>query len=463
MKEHSIILKTKIGNRQLKIGNIIVLGLGISGRAAVRLALIKGFKVCAFDERTSPELEDFERASQDERLKLNLEWKNGALPDAELIVISPGISNSSPLGKAAISSGIPIISELEFGFRFCKIPILAITGTNGKTTTTELTCHLLNSIGRKSAVSGNIGIPLSESVLEQDKYDFLIVETSSFQLDAIADFAPQSAVLLNITSDHMNRYETEKDYAYSKFSVFKNIKSPANKIIRSDLLPYWNDFFPGAGKPVRLSCSDETAEYYFDRAGMLNIGGKAFIRLSETQLLGAHNAENLMAALALVFSVVPAPPINLLKKGICEFRTGQHRLEIVKRADGITYVNDSKATNPDSLIVALRALGAEKNVCLIAGGLDKNMDFTPVLTEKDRIKAVFLIGECKNKLANLWKNDISCVIFKTFEDAVLAACDEAGPGDVVLLSPGCASMDMFKDYKDRGQKFTFIINRRFEK
>ena len=446
----------------MKIENIIILGLGISGWAAVELALKKGFKVCAIDEKTSPELEDFTKSHADGRIDFRLGWDNISLPDADLIVISPGIGSSSPLGQAASRSGIPVISELEFGFRFCKTPILAVTGTNGKTTTTELTCHLLNSIGRKSAVSGNIGIPLSKSVLDPDKYDFLVVETSSFQLDSAANFAPEAAVLLNITSDHMNRYETQKDYAKSKFSVFRNIKSPENKIMRSDLLPYWNEFFPGAEKPVTISCSDETADYYFDRNGEIKIGGKSFIRLSETHLLGAHNAENLMASLALVFSVVPEPPIELLKKGICGFRTGPHRLEIVGKSNGITYINDSKATNPDSLIVALRAVGAKNNVCLIAGGLDKNMDFAPVLTEKDRLKAVFLVGECKNKLANLWKNDISCVIFKTFENAVIAACDKAEPGDVVLLSPGCASMDMFKDYRDRGHKFTLIINRRFE-
>jgi UDP-N-acetylmuramoylalanine--D-glutamate ligase len=446
----------------LKIKNVIVLGLGISGRAAVELALEKGFRVCAFDENTSPELDEFIESRRDQRLDVRLGWKNGELPGADLIVISPGIANSSPLGQAAARSNIPVISELEFGFGFCKTPILAVTGTNGKTTTTELTCHLLNSIGRKSAVSGNIGIPLSKSVLDPDKCDFLVVETSSFQLDASANFAPESAVLLNITSDHMNRYETEKDYAKSKFSIFKNIKSPENKIIRSDLLPYWNEFFPGAEKPVAFSCSDETADYCFDRRGEIIIRGKSFMRFSETQLLGAHNAENLMASLALVFSVVPEPPLDLLRKGACAFRTGSHRLEIVRKANGITYINDSKATNPDSLAVALQAVGAKKNVCLIAGGLDKNMDFSSVLAEKERIKTAFLVGECKNKLANLWKNDISCVIFKTFEDAVIAACDESEPGDVVLLSPGCASMDMFRDYKHRGQSFTSIINRRFE-
>ncbi len=452
----------KAGHLKSQIKNVIVLGLGISGRAAVELAVEKGFKVYAFDERTSPEIEDFMKSLGNNRIAFHPEWKTGKLPDADLIVISPGISKTSPLGQAAMKSKIPVVGELGFGFRFCKTPILAVTGTNGKTTTTELTCHLLNSIGRKSTVSGNIGIPISKSVLDPDKYDFLVVETSSFQLDTSANFAPEAAVILNITSDHMNRYETEEDYTKSKFSVFRNIKSPENKIIRSDLLPYWNKFFPGAVKPTMISCSDETAEYCFNSNGEIKVRGNSFIELSETQLTGAHNAENLLASLALIFSVIPEPPLALLKKGICEFRTGAHRLEIVGKKNGITYINDSKATNPDALIVALRAVGARKNVCLIAGGLDKNMDFAPVLTEKDRIKAVFLVGECKNKLENLWKNDISCVIFKTFEDAVIAACDKAESGDVVLLSPGCASMDMFKDYKDRGNKFTLIINGRFK-
>ncbi|HBC88910.1 MAG TPA: UDP-N-acetylmuramoyl-L-alanine--D-glutamate ligase [Lentisphaeria bacterium] len=454
-------------NQSSSFENILVLGLGISGRAAVSLALKLGSNVTAIDEKNSPELAKYKRSlSKNRRLKIILGWKGGRLPASDLtvIVISPGISTTSPMGKSASASGIPVISELEFGARHCRTPIIAITGTNGKTTTTELTCHLLNSIGVKAETAGNIGVPLSRAILARKQPDFYVVEASSFQLDACSTFKPLTAAILNITSDHMNRYRTEDDYAASKFSVFRNIDSAEKKIIRSDLLKYWRKFNTGRPSrpgPVIFSSEKSDSDYYFDGKDIF-IKGRKFMDISETRLLGTHNAENLLASLALVLAVIPDASRERLRKGAKNFRTGPHRLEIVLRKNGITCINDSKATNPDSTVVALKAVGGRKNVCLIAGGLDKNMDFTPVLAEKNRIKAAFLVGECKKKLANLWKNDISCVIFNSFEDAVLAACGKAGRGDVVLLAPGCASMDMFKDYKDRGQKFTFIINRRFE-
>ncbi|OGV57058.1 MAG: UDP-N-acetylmuramoylalanine--D-glutamate ligase [Lentisphaerae bacterium GWF2_50_93] len=449
-------------NQSSSFENILILGLGISGRAAISLALKLGSNVTAVDEKNSPELAKYKRSlSKNRRLKIIPGWKGGWLPASGLTVISPGISATSPLGKAAYASGVPVISELEFGARHCRTPIIAITGTNGKTTTTELTCHLINSLGFKAETAGNIGVPLSESVLRYKQPEYYVVEASSFQLDACSSFAPVAAAILNITSDHMNRYGTETDYVKSKFSIFRNMKSGGGKIIRSDLVEYWRKLGYGGEKPVIFSSAKSGADYYFDGKDVF-VKGRKFMRFSDTNLIGTHNAENLLASLALVFSAVPGASRGRLIKGAKSFKTGPHRLELVLKKNGITCINDSKATNPDSTVVALKAVGGRKNVCLIAGGLDKKMDFSPILGEKNRIKAAFLIGECKKKLANLWKNDISCTIFNCFDEAVLAACDKAESGDVVLLAPGCASMDMFKDYKDRGKKFTDIINRRFE-
>ncbi len=453
-------------NQPSSFETFLILGLGISGCAAVSLALKLGSNVTAIDEKTSPELLKYRKSlSSNKRAKIILAWKHKKLPEADLIVVSPGVSATSIMGKAAYASGVPVISELEFGARHCRTPIIAITGTNGKTTTTELTCHLLNSAGIRAQTAGNIGIPLCDAILAKKQPEFYVVEASSFQLDACSTFSPVTAAILNITSDHMNRYGTELDYAASKFSIFRNITSPDMKIIRSDLIGYWRKFNstgkPGRPGPVVFSSEKPKSDYYFDGKDIF-IKGKKFMAFSETRLMGTHNAENLLASLALVFAALPGISKTRIRKAAASFRTGPHRLELVAKRDGITYINDSKATNPDSTVVALRAVGERKNVCLIAGGLDKNMDFTPVLAEKGRIKAAFLIGECKKKLSKLWKNDISCAIFSSFEDAVLAACKKAVRGDVVLLAPGCASMDMFKNYKDRGNKFTHIINRRIK-
>ncbi|MFZ2656202.1 MAG: UDP-N-acetylmuramoyl-L-alanine--D-glutamate ligase [Victivallales bacterium] len=448
-------------NQRPAIGNIIVLGLGISGRAAAELAMQKGFKVTAIDEKTSPELEKYSRYFSSGKLRTSLCWKGGSLPKADLIVTSPGIGESSGLGKAAAESGIQVVSEMEFGFRYCRRPIIAITGTNGKTTTTELACHLINSLGIKAETAGNIGVPLCECLLRYTQPEYYVVEASSFQLDACTSFAPAAATILNITSDHMNRYGSEEDYVKSKFSIFRNMPPGGNKIIRSDLMGSWRKFVGEDERPVIFSSDKSGADYCFD-GKYIFVKGRKFMKFTDTSLLGTHNAENLLAALALIYSAIPGASKERLIKGAKSFKTGPHRLQLVLKKKGITCINDSKATNPDSTVVALKAVGGRKNVCLIAGGLDKKMDFSPILGEKNRIKAAFLIGECRKKLANLWKNDISCTIFNSLDEAVLAACDKAEPGDVVLLAPGCASMDMFKDYKDRGQKFTHIINRRFE-
>lgn len=442
-----------------KIKKIIVLGLGKSGCAAVELADEKGIAVSAFDESNSPRLKNFKKEKPG--ISIELDWRGTDLPDADIIVISPGIAPASPLRIAAKKKRIPIISELDFAYNFCGKPLIAITGTNGKTTVTELTNHILSSMGFKTVAAGNIGLPLSKIAENPEAYDFIVTEVSSFQLEDCVSFTAKTAAVLNLTSDHMNRYVDGREYARTKFKIFKNIKSGDNIIVNHNIYNTWKSLSESSLTPVTFSAYDHEASFFLSKDGsiMRRENGRCehIMNFSETKMTGLHNAENIMASLALVFSILRHPPCEEIIKAVCEFRTGPHRMEIVAERNGIKYINDSKATNPDAVVFALKTFGGEKNVCLIAGGLDKNMDFSPILEEKNRIKAIFLMGETKNKLANLLERDIRCYIFNTFKEAVFAACDKAETGDVVMLSPACASMDMFKDYQERGNKFTELI------
>ncbi len=443
-----------------KIKSLAVLGLGKSGISALKLASRLGLPARGFDEKKIP-------APKECGADLSAEiWNGQTFSGFDIIITSPGIPERSEMMKVAIASGAQICGELEFASLFCKAPIVAITGTNGKTTTTELTCHLLKAAGKNSVCAGNIGTPLSEYAAIPKDLDFIVAEVSSFQLDRNSVFSPAVAAVLNIESDHMDRYSGIAGYARTKFGIFRNIGSPSNAIVRHDLLGYWSEFTGRGDSPVTFSLTDSCANIHMRGPAMAVLSrgkkdGLAF-DLSSAKLRGAHNMENIMSALALVFSAVPGASAKVLEKAACEFRGAEHRIELVAEKGGIRYVNDSKATNPDSVRAALRAEGGKRNVCLIAGGLDKNMDFSPVMEEINRVKAVFLVGECKNKLFDLFNNIVECILCDTFNDAVCAACEDAKPGDVVMLSPGCASMDMFKDYKERGNIFKETIKRRLE-
>lgn len=450
--------------RKNNLKKVVILGLGKSGISAMRLCSRLGIACAGFDEKNIPAFnEENSLSNSSANISLQL-WNGKRIPDADIIVTSPGLSLKSEMFKAAISSGMPIVSELEFASYFIDTPILAITGTNGKTTTTELTCCLIKKAGKKAVCAGNIGTPLSDFALCNEKYDFIVTEVSSFQLEHSPSFAPEAAVLLNIESDHMDRYESVDEYAETKFKIFKNIKNPSGAVIRFDLLPYWNRFMNSSQKPVTFSIkASDKGNIYFDSTNKsihINHVFFAQIDISNAKLKGLHNVENMMAALGLASSVLDRSNISALSEGICEFRGAEHRLEFVAEKDDVVFINDSKATNPDSVRAALRTISGEKKVLLLAGGLDKNMDFSAINDEIFKIKHIFLIGECKKKLFDLFNDKVSCSLFEKFEDAVLAACKNAESGDVVLLSPGCASMDMFRDYRDRGEQFKEIIKRR---
>lgn len=422
---------------------IAIIGCGTSGRAAATLADKYNCPKKLFDDKPMPD------ASPDPAELL--EW----MPD--IVVLSPGIPESSKLLSAARNlHNSEIISELEFGFWHCRKPVIAITGTNGKTTTTELTTHLFQAIGHKAYACGNIGLPLSQAVLEYPDAELFIVEVSSFQLDGCHSFSPDAAALLNISSDHIDRYGSLEKYTESKFSIFENMKYDDLKVLNKPLIPTYP--FPDKENILSFSAFDSRADLHMQGSSVF-FKDKEIIDLETTSLHGPHNAENLMAAAALVSSVDGIDVLFTSKfiDAVKSFSTGAHRQEIIAEKNGIKYINDSKATNPHAVIAAIDRFADGRNICIILGGLDKDMDFSLLLEKKDNIKYAAVMGRCSDEIMKALSGSFPMERFTLFEDAVKAASSKASPGDAVMLSPACASMDMFKNYAERGDAFRKLI------
>jgi len=447
--------------------NIAILGLGKSGRAALTLAVNHKFNVIAVDDSNSPKLQSFaDSFSNNPNINFILGERDRKFSSCDEIVISPGISPTSKLGKNAIDSKIPIISELEFGLRYLDAPCLAVTGTNGKTTVTEMTTAILTHAGLNAVSAGNIGVSTSEIACSDSKYDVAVIEASSFQLDNIADFTPVAAALLNIHSDHIDWHSSFENYAKAKFNIFKNLKEDSSCIMNKNL----SDMFALIAnykhlKPFTFSIDGNDADIYYNSlsAQLASTIFSSHISASILKNWKKHNIENLLASSALAAKILKNPKdlTEAVRKLIETFHPAPHRQELVAVHEGISFVNDSKSTNPASLIAALGAFSRKQsNICLIAGGLDKKMDFSDVIQHKNKIKAIFLIGDSKKSLVSLWNYDIHCILCDSLEDAVTGAADIAVNGDVVMLSPGCASMDMFENYKERGNVFrSFVLNK----
>ncbi|MEA2012807.1 MAG: UDP-N-acetylmuramoyl-L-alanine--D-glutamate ligase, partial [Verrucomicrobiota bacterium] len=388
--------------------------------------------------------------------------------------ISPGISKTSMLGCFATNSDIPLIAELEYGFLHCSCPVLAITGTNGKTTTVEMLTHILSLCGKKVMSAGNIGIPLSEVSGKSGNLDYVIAEVSSFQLEESKHFAPLAAGIINITDDHMDRYDGISGYARAKFNILQNIYFPEKIVLGKTVYDkYWEKYAPKNlrnKKPLTVennSSREPNSDFYTNKDGYIykqERGTLLFEKILDTQLLrlnGQHNFENLMIALAM--SQIVGINIHNAKDALFSFCPGSHRQEIIAVAEGIRYVNDSKATNPDALLNALRRFGEKKqqNIILIAGGRDKNMCFSETRSlVAQYVKRVFVIGESRTKLTKEWADFVLCTQTASFISAIDGAMEIASSGDTLLLSPGCASQDMFVDYVERGEIFSKEIKRR---
>ena len=359
------------------------------------------------------------------------------LPEADLIIASPGVPPlSSKLYQQAAASGIEFIGELELGYRFWKRPILAVTGTNGKTTTTALVTHLLQKCGINAESAGNIGLPLSEVALNKS-IDAAVVEVSNFQLELAPGFTPDCALLLNIQSDHIDRYiDGFAGYCAVKKKIFDHV--PPEKSV-------WGLSFAEFDPQRRVTVKDEA----------LFIDGKMILLQSETDLPGVPNAENLAGAVELILRYdenLIFSDISRFIEAVKSFKRAPHRIEKVGSGKGLTFVNDSKGTNPAAVVAALDAINTP--VIIMLGGLAKGMDFTVLRDKKDKIRYAVFYGqdreEIKAVLAGCFPYTDTGMDFDAAFNAAIAAAE---PGDTILLSPGCASMDMFKNYKERGEKF----------
>ncbi|MBN2451718.1 MAG: UDP-N-acetylmuramoyl-L-alanine--D-glutamate ligase [Lentisphaeria bacterium] len=450
---------------------VLVLGLGESGLAAARLARLHGAEVTVLDQAPAAALRARSEHLEGIGVEVRAEW-NGAPPpfSPDLTILSPGIRPSSDLGILAASVPGPVIGELEFGFRHCACPILAVTGTNGKTTTVELLFHCLRKAGYRTAAAGNIGTPLCDAVRRSHLLDVLVVEVSSFQLESVERFAPLGAALLNLTPDHLDRHRTMEEYLAVKLRLFRHVSSARHAVLRADLGrdPRVMAALP-AGAARTFSGTDDGASAYVVSASRMLCRREEdgiltpLAAVSELRLRGRHNLENALAALALADA--GGFDAERLAPHAVSFGVGPHRLETVAVCNGIRFVNDSKATNPDALCRALDVLATPAgpaHILLIAGGVDKGVSFAGLEETLRRcVKGVFLIGTCRERLAKLWNGALCCRQHASLEAALDAAIEEAVAGDVVLLSPGCASQDMFRDYADRGSRFRDLVGRRF--
>jgi UDP-N-acetylmuramoylalanine--D-glutamate ligase len=430
--------------------NIAVLGAGLSGSAGALLLRSEGARVTVLD---SAEEKNLLKSTIDNLRSQDVRVICGAVADKDsstyqMAVLSPGIDPVSRLARNFSSRKIDMIGELELGWRSCEGPVIAITGTNGKTTTTELVAQMLNACGQKTIACGNIGKPLSEVAREKKQFDVLTVEVSSFQLETIQKFRPSISLWLNFAPDHLDRYRSVADYRAAKLRIFENQTADDVAIVNAV------ERLPGIrARTITFSAYVDQADFRLSEGAVI-YQNEAVLRLSDTKLRGLHNIENLMATLAagmargLSFREMTAP--------LCTYEPRPHRCEFVREVGGVAYVNDSKATNLDAVEKALRA--QTKPVILIAGGKDKGFTFDPLrpLIE-EKVKSTILIGEMAESIRRSWSGAARSDVANSLADAVERAHAVAWPGEVVLFSPGTSSFDMFKSYADRGDQFRALV------
>ncbi len=444
---------------EIKNKKITVIGAGRSGIGAARLIKKAGGLPFVSDANKASELSASINILKENNIVFETEAHTNKVFDCEIMVVSPGVPANSEVLINANQKQIKLISEIELAFNYCKGKIIAITGTNGKTTTTSLCGHVFNNCGFKTYVAGNIGLAFSEVTMDVKENEFVALEVSSYQLDLIDKFKPAVAMILNITPDHLNRYDNNLEkYAASKQKVYKNqdendyLILNSSNVVRKYLKDHKsNSFFFSPDSIQNNGCFTDNDDVIFRLDGT----EKFRCKRSDINIRGEHNLANAMAVIiaAKVFDLNNVKIITALQN----FESVEHRLELVKEIDGVKFINDSKATNVDSVWYALRSI--EESIFLILGGQDKGNDYNQIKDlVKEKVKKIYAIGSSADKIFNFFHNSVKVEIKKTLKDVVVSAINEARNGDVVLLSPACASFDMFENYEHRGKEFKEAVN-----
>jgi UDP-N-acetylmuramoylalanine--D-glutamate ligase len=425
---------------------LVVLGGGESGVGAAILGATKKLDVFVSDSGS------IRKDRKEELVSYKVDFEEGQhsfekLVNADVVVKSPGIPDESKIVKDLLDNGIEVISEIEWAYRYCTSRIIAITGSNGKTTTTNLCYHLIHNAGVRAAKVGNVGHSMARTVA-QDDFDWLVVELSSFQLDGISSFKPEVGIILNVTPDHLDRYDNYMSYAKSKWRITENQnKDDVLIIVNSQVFDELHSGRPSNAR-MRLidpdSCHPNEVQL-----------GQTTLSFENAFLRGGHNAINTRCAVEACLTI--GLSIEEITGGLKSFENDPHRLEEVATWSGITVVNDSKATNVDAAEKALESF--ESNVIWIAGGVDKGNDYTTLKQlAKDRVKTLIAMGVDNRKLAEAFNDEVVEIVeCGDIVSAVDAAMSRAREGDTVLLSPACASFDLFENYIDRGNRYKKAI------
>jgi UDP-N-acetylmuramoylalanine--D-glutamate ligase len=438
---------------------ISILGAGESGTGSALLAKSKGFSVFVSDQGSiSPKYKtvltdngiDFEEGMHSEDRILS----------SDMVIKSPGIPDKAPLVKKLVAKEIPVISEIEFASKYTHAKLIAITGSNGKTTTTLFTHHLLKEMGLHVGLAGNVGKSFAWQVWEED-HDYYVLELSSFQLDGTYSLKPFVSILLNITPDHLDRYDYKfENYIDSKFRIAQNADASTFLIVHEDdpvlAKEMMTRIFDTNVLGISLKNSNASGAYSDGTTIYLNNGSGVKLPVDQLPLKGKHNLTNMMAGF-IAASTLGLDAHQFVEKA-STFKNAAHRLEFVRVYNHVTYINDSKATNVDSVYYALDAM--PKNVIWIAGGVDKGNDYSAIeALVKDRVKALVCLGKDNSKLHEFFGNKVSKIVdASSMKEAIAESKALAIAGDTVLLSPACASFDLFNNYEDRGDQFKTIVS-----
>lgn len=440
---------------------VLVVGAAKSGLAAAEFLNNKGATVTVTDAKSLKDLGTAVQKLVADGVSLALDGQYPDVTNYHFVVVSPGVPLTSPPVANAMVANIPVIGELELSFRFAEAPVVAITGTNGKTTTTTLIGEILQQAGVHTLVAGNIGVPLIQQVENYHSNDLIVAEVSSFQLETIQTFRPHVAAILNITPDHLDRHHSMENYIKAKARVFSNQVPSDFTVLNYDDPETTALAKQSMGRVIFFSSQHILEEGVYVQGGniVVKMDGVTteIFPVKKLNIPGQHNLENALAAVACTYVLGVSP--DALQRKLGDFRGVAHRLETVAEINGVKYINDSKGTNPEASIKALEAFDAP--IILIAGGMNKGSEFDQLAVAiKKRVRRLILLGQHRAQIQQAVErigfNDY--IMVADYAEAVQVAHREAKSGEVVLLSPACASWDMFKNYEQRGDLFRDLVN-----